>query len=306
MTQNFSWKIVLALFAVVIACCNAQNTCIVKTIHLLEQGSPIDMRVGDVVVATNLAFQRSQLSQANVPCGPQPVALFPAGGQTSFRTENFALASGEGVYNYFVFGGEIRAPAATNVFLLSHEAVALPGKRTGQTQLSFWHFSPAARQQQVQMDVSQGGNSTTLITAVANFQQRTNYQTTPNANAFTFSFSDVSLNDLFTSERSTIGVRDGAGTAFVLGATQPSLFLEPDPVGPEVQGDGEDGASESSSSGSITDGTVDGTTESSSSSSSSNDGTLDGTVDGSQSSSSGDGVQTSSGSALRSALLALL
>ncbi|KAL6070074.1 hypothetical protein QOT17_007132 [Balamuthia mandrillaris] len=248
------------------------NNCRVKVVHLLQGGSPIDVRVGEQLVAANLAFLRSQTSQPNLPCGLQNVQLFASGMQgDSFRSENFALAEGENVINYIVFGGELREPANTNVFLLSHEPVAIPQTEEGTINMAFWHYAPVVRLEQVQMDVLNGNE--TVLSAIANFQQRTNYMTIPSADALTFRFSDLALEELLTATRSVAALRNsGAGTVFALGANATELFLEADPailvssgasssegsesssssgpVIPPPTGDGED-VSESSSAGSV-------------------------------------------------------
>ncbi|KAL6045746.1 hypothetical protein QOT17_022597 [Balamuthia mandrillaris] len=203
--------------------------CQVKVVHLLSGGTPIDVRVGEQLVAANLAFLRSQTSQPNVPCGLQNVQLFASGMENSFRSENFALAEGENVYNYIVFGGEIREPTDTNVFLLSHEAVAMPNTPSGQINIAFWHYAPVARQDQIQLDVL--SNNESVLSTIANFQQRTNYQPIPSAESLTFRFSNLALEELFEGERSVAALRNsGAGTVFALGQNATELFLEADPA----------------------------------------------------------------------------
>ncbi|KAL6045373.1 hypothetical protein QOT17_022794 [Balamuthia mandrillaris] len=271
----FSMLVLLALLATLnLALAQEQppaNNCRVKVVHLLQGGSPIDVRVGEQLVAANLAFLRSQTSQPNVPCGLQNVQLFASGMQgDSFRSENFALAEGENVINYIVFGGELREPANTNVFLLSHEPVAIPQTEEGTINMAFWHYAPVVRLEQVQLDVLNGNE--TVLSAIANFQQRTNYMTIPSADALTFRFSDLALEELLTATRSVAALRNsGAGTVFALGANATELFLDADPailvssdgtassessssssgpVNPPPTGDGDD-VSESSSAGSV-------------------------------------------------------
>jgi hypothetical protein len=204
-------------------------TCIVKMMHLLPDGAPIDVRIAGQLIAANLEFQRSQVTQANVPCGLQPIVLFPAGNETSFRTDEFLLAGGENIYNYIVFGGEID-PNGTNVFLLSSEPVVMPVAAEGQTQLSFWHYAPAVRLQQVQLDVEDATN-TTLLTILGNFQQRSDYQSIPVApDALNFRFSNLALEELLFTNRSLTGVKNSAGTIFLFGRNVTDMWLEADPV----------------------------------------------------------------------------
>ncbi|KAL6070069.1 hypothetical protein QOT17_007127 [Balamuthia mandrillaris] len=268
----FTTLVLLALLAVhSFAQEQGANNCQVKVVHLLQGGTPIDVRVGEQLVAANLAFLRSQTSQPNVPCGLQNVQLFASGMQNSFRSENFALAEGENVYNYIVFGGELREPANTNVFLLSHEAIAMPQTEEGTINMAFWHYAPIVRLEQVQLDVLNGNE--TALSAIANFQQRTNYMTIPSADALTFRFSDLALDEILTATRSVAALRNsGAGTVFLLGANATELFIDADPailvssdgtsssegsessssgpVIPPPTGDGDD-VSESSSAGSV-------------------------------------------------------
>ncbi|KAL6050567.1 hypothetical protein QOT17_019752 [Balamuthia mandrillaris] len=251
----FATLVLLALLATLnLALAQEQppaNNCRVKVVHLLQGGSPIDVRVGEQLVAANLAFLRSQTSQPNVPCGLQNVQLFASGMQgDSFRSENFALAEGENVINYIVFGGELREPANTNVFLLSHEPVAIPQTEEGTINMAFWHYAPVVRLEQVQLDVLNGNE--TMLSAIANFQQRTNYMTIPSADALTFRFSDLALDEILTATRSVAALRNsGAGTVFALGANATELFLEADPAILVSSGPSSSEASESSSSGPV-------------------------------------------------------
>ncbi|KAL6051161.1 hypothetical protein QOT17_019363 [Balamuthia mandrillaris] len=252
-----SSALMLLAFLALHSLAQAQN-CQVKVIHLLQGGSPIDVRVGEELVASNLAFSRSQTSQATLPCGPQDVQLFAAGNQeSSFRSENFALQQGENLINYIVFGGELRAPAASNIFLLSHEPVTMPQTPEGQINLAFWHYSPAIRLEQVQVDVLDEEEEV-LLSTTANFQQRSAFQTVPSAEALTFRFSNLELEELFSATRSVTALRNsGAGTIFALGQNTTELLLEADPaiiIPAEEEEESSQGSVSSQSEGPVGDG----------------------------------------------------